>query len=109
MWTAAATAMAERRSAAHSGETDGHRRPFTRRAADCDRSPVLLDGFLDGRESQSGSCLLRREKRFKDVVHDFRWDRRAVILDQNLIIDASSRPMLCHVDREMPAGGHRFT
>src|SRR5262245_29470048 len=109
MGTAPAASMTEGRSPAHSRQTDGDCGPFTRRTADRDRPAVLLHDLLDGRKPQSRSRLLRRKKRFKDVVHDFRRDRRSIVLNQDVILDAFPRPMLSHVNRELSAGRHRFT
>src|SRR5262245_29918068 len=105
---AAATTMSEGRTPADTRETDGDGGAFSGGTADGDRSTMLFNDFLHRRETESRSCLLRGEERFEHLVHNLRWNRNAIVLDENLIFQPAAGPVLCHVNGELAAEGHRF-
>ena len=94
---------------AETGEADGHGGPFFRRTADGDRAAMFFDDLLDRGETQADPGSLRGEKRLEDLINDFCWNGRPVILDEDHILHAAPRAMLGDLNMEMSAGAHRFT
>src|SRR5262245_196255 len=70
---------------------------------------MFFDDLLDRGETQTDPGPLRGEKRLKNLIDDFCGNRSSIILDEDMILHASPRPMLGDLNVEMPAGAHRFT
>jgi len=70
---------------------------------------MFLNDLLHRREAESRSCPLRREERLEYLIDDFRGNRSAIVLDENLIFESAAGPMLRRVNRELSTGSHRFT
>lgn len=94
---------------AEARETDSDGGSFARRAADCNRAAMLFDDLLDRGKTETDSGPLRGEKRLEDLIDDFRRNRGAIVLDEDLIFHAPPRSVLGDLNMEMPTRAHRFT
>lgn len=103
-----ASAVPEGWATTHAGETNGHGGALAGRTADGDRSTMFFDDLFHGGKPKTGSRPFCGEEGLEDLVDNFCRDGSSVVLDEDLDFDASSGAMLCHLDVEMAAGGHRL-
>src|SRR3990167_3081873 len=86
--------MTEGRSSADTREANGQRGAFAGGAGNGNRSTMLFDDLFDGRETQTCPGALRGKERLEYFVENFCRDGGAVVLDQDLHLNAAAGAML---------------